>query len=72
MTFIKLAALSADATYALHASNVFDAAYDSFVDDAIDNAPGVTRYGFDRMTDATDSYSVFDADDMDYVNSLFA
>lgn len=75
MTLIKLAALTADQTLALHsAANVFDAAYDAYIDDSISSAfaTGVDRRGFDHMNDSTDSYSLFDADDMDYVNSLFA
>lgn len=72
MTVIKLAALTADQTLALHsAANVFDAAFDAYADFTIDNAAGVGRYGFDHMTDSTDSYSIFDTDDMDYVNALF-
>ena len=73
MTVIKIASLSADETLALHTAGiVFDAAFDAYVDAAIDNTAGVGRRGFDHMTDSTDSYSIFDADDMDYVNAMFA
>lgn len=72
MPVIHLASLSAADTFALHSRGVaFDAAYDTYADAACTNAAGIDRYGFLEMTDATDSYSMFDADDMDYIRSMF-